>query len=75
MSQSYPHTDLKVPTEIIEALEITMSSNNTKFGGRFSTQSNGATMGGRGESASVTDIFGAIFMDPVAKAEAKALYS
>ena len=53
VSQSYPHTDLKVATEIIEALEITMSSNNkTKFGGRFSTQSNGATMGG-GESQQV----------------------
>ena len=46
--QAYPHIDLKVPTEsIIEALEITMSSDNTKFGGRFFTQSNGATMGGR----------------------------
>ena len=51
-----------------------MSSDNTKFGGRFFTQSNGATMGGGGgggaESASVTDIFGAIFIDPVAKAGA-----
>ena len=44
-----------------------MSSNNTKFGGRFFTQSNGATIGGP-ESASVTNIFGAIFIDPVAKA-------
>ena len=66
--QAYPHIDLKVPTEsIIEALEITMSSNNTKFGGIFFTQSNGATTGGP-ESASVTVIFGAIFIDPVAKA-------
>ena len=55
--QTYPHIDLKVPTEsIIEALEITMSSNNTKFEGKFFTQSNGATIGGP-ESASVTDIF------------------
>ena len=44
-----------------------MSSNNTKFEGRFSTQSNGATIGGS-KSASVTDIFGAILIDPVAKA-------
>ena len=66
--QTYPDIDPKVPTEsIIEALEITMSSNNTKFEGRFFTQSNGATIGGP-ESASVTDIFGAIFIDPVAKA-------
>ena len=65
--QTYPHIDLKVSNEsIIEALEITMSSNNTKFEGRFFTQSNGATIGGP-ESASVTDIFGAIFIDPVAK--------
>ena len=64
--QTYPHIDLKVPTEsIIEALEITMSSNNTKFEGTFFTQSNGATIGGP-ESASVTDIFGAIFIDPAA---------
>ena len=65
--QTYPHIDLKVPTEsIIEALEITVSSNNTKFGGRFFTQANGATIGGP-ESASVTDIFGASFIDSVAK--------
>ena len=64
--QTYPHIDLKVQS-IAEALEITMSSNNTKFGGRFFTQSNGATIGGP-ESASVTDIFGATFIDSVAKA-------
>ena len=66
--QADPHIDLKVQTEsIIEAQEITMSSNNTKFGDRFFTQSNGATKGGP-ESARGTDIFGAIFMDSVAKA-------
>ena len=66
--QAYRHIDLKVATESsIDALEITMSSNNAKFGGRFFTQSNGATIRGP-ESASVTDIFGAIFIDPVAKA-------
>ena len=38
--QTYPHIDFKVPTEsIIEVLEITMSSNNTKFEGKFFTQS------------------------------------
>ena len=48
------------------ALEITMSSNNGKFANNFFTQINGATIGGP-ESASVTDIFGAIYIDPVAK--------
>ena len=49
---------------ILEALEITMSSNNGKFlDGNF-TQINGATIGGP-ESASVTDIFGAIYIDRV----------
>ena len=53
--QTYPHIDLKVPTEgIIEALESTMSSNNTKFGGRFFTQSNGATIGGQSQQVSLT---------------------
>ena len=40
---------------ILEALEITMSSNNGKFLDRNFTQINGATIGGP-ESASVTDI-------------------
>ena len=44
-----------------------MSSNITKFGHRFFTQSNEATIGGP-ESESVSDIFGAIFIDQVAKA-------
>ena len=53
--QTYPHIDLKVPTEsIIEALEITMSSNNTKFEGKFFTQSNGATIGGQNQQVSLT---------------------
>ena len=44
--QAYLHIDVKVPTEsILEALEIIMSSNNTKFGGRFFTQANGITIG------------------------------
>ena len=59
--------DLGVPVEcVLEALEITMSSNNGKFANNFFTQINGATIGGP-ESASVTDIFGAIYIDPVAK--------
>ena len=59
--------NLGVPVEcVLEALEITMSSNNGKFANNFFTQINGATIGGP-ESASVTDIFGAIYIDPVAK--------
>ena len=59
--------DLGVPVEcVLEALKITMSSNNGKFANNFFTQINGATIGGP-ESASVTNIFGAIYIDPVAK--------
>ena len=59
--------DLGVPVEcVLEALEITMSSNNGKFANNFFTQINGTTIGGP-ESASVTDIFGAIYIDSVAK--------
>ena len=43
-----------------------MSSNNEKFSKNFFTQINGATIGGP-ESSSVTDIFEAIYIDPVAK--------
>ena len=58
--------DLGVLVEcVLEALKITMSSNNGKFDNNF-TQINGATIGGP-ESASVTDIFGAVNIDPVAK--------
>ena len=51
---------------VLEALEITMSSNQGKFRNNFFTQINGATIGGP-ESASVTDIFGAVYVDPVAE--------
>ena len=58
---------LEVPVEcILEALKITMTSNNGEFLKRHFTQINGATTGGP-TSASVTDIFGAVFIDPVAK--------
>ena len=58
---------LEVPVEcILEALKITMTSNNGEFLKRHFTQINGATIGGPA-SASVTDIFGAVFIDPVAK--------
>ena len=61
------HLDLGVPVEcLLEALEITMSSNNGKFENNFFNQIDGSTIGGP-ESASVTDIFGAIYIDPVAK--------
>ena len=51
---------------IQEALAITMSSNNGTFNGKFFTQINGATIGGP-ESASTTDIFGAIHIDTIAR--------
>ena len=40
-----------------------MSTNTGKFGNRFYTQINEATIGGP-ESASVTDIFGVVYIDP-----------
>ena len=62
-----PQIDLEVPIEfVLEALEITMSSNNGSFANNFFTQVNGATIEGP-ESASVTDIFGAVYIDLVAK--------
>ena len=62
-----PQIDLEIPLEcVLEALEITMSSNNGSFAYNFFTQVNRATIGGP-ESASVTDIFGAVYIDPVAK--------
>ena len=51
---------------IQEALAITMSSNNDTFNSKFFTQVNGATIGGP-ESASTTDIFGAIHIDTLAR--------
>ena len=58
---------LEVPVEcILEALKTTMTSNNGEFLRRYFTQINGATIGGPA-SASVTNIFGVVFMDPVAK--------
>ena len=55
--KNYPDRD-----SICEALQITMSSNNCEFLGRHFTQIDGATIGGP-ESASVTDIYGAVFID------------
>jgi hypothetical protein len=49
---------------ILEAVKITMSCNNVEYHNRHFTQINGATIGGP-NSASVTDIFGAIFIDKV----------
>ena len=51
---------------VLEALEINMSSNNGKVANNFFTQINGAAIGGS-KLASVTDIFGAVYIDPVAK--------
>ena len=62
----YPEHVLEVPIDcILEALRITMSTSTGKFGNRFYTQINGATIGGP-DSANVTDIFGAVYMDPKA---------
>ena len=48
---------------ILEALQITMSCNNgIRLGTKHFTQIQGATIGGP-ESASVTDIFGAEYID------------
>ena len=44
---------------ILEAIEITMSSNLTRFNDRFFTQVDGATIGCP-DSESITNIFGAI---------------
>ena len=57
---------LEVPVEcILEPLRITITSNNGEFLKRHFTQISGAKTGGPA-SASVTDIFGAVFIDPVA---------
>ena len=49
-----------------EALEITMSSNNSEIDNKHFTQIQGATVGGP-DSDSVTDIIGGRFIDTVAK--------
>ena len=60
----YPEHVPEVPPDcIFEALRITMSTNTGKFENRFYTQINGATIGGP-DSANVTDIFGAVYIDP-----------
>ena len=67
VTEENPQIDLEVSLEcVLEVLEITMSSNNGSFANNFFTQVNGALIGGP-ESASVTDIFGAVYIDPVAK--------
>ena len=47
---------------ILEAIGMTMTSNSTKFSNRFFTQIDGATIGSP-DSGSITDIFGAVFID------------
>ena len=54
---NYPSTEC-----ILEAIGITMTSNSTKFSNRFFTQIDGATIGSP-DSGSITDIFGAVFID------------
>ena len=51
---------------ITEALAITMSSNNGEVEGHHFIQLDGATIGGP-ESASVKDIFGGKFIEPIVK--------
>ena len=53
---------------IVEAISLVMSSNNCQFQDEHYMQINGATIGGL-ESASTTDIFGAIFLDKPALKE------
>ena len=54
----------KFPQEqcILNALTITVTSNTCNFMGRHFTQIDGATIGGP-ESASVNDIYGAVFIN------------
>ena len=47
---------------ILDALAITMTSSTCNFMGKYFTQVDGATISGP-ESASVTDIYGAVFID------------
>ena len=51
---------------ICEAVSITMNFSNGELEKKFFTQINGATIGGP-SSASITDIFGAEFIDPIAQ--------
>ena len=55
VAEENPQIDIEVLECVLEALEITMSSNNGSFANNFFTQINGATIGGP-QSASVTDI-------------------
>ena len=56
-SQNFPEKQ-----RILDALVITVTSNTCNFMGRHSTQIDGATIN-RSESARVTDIYGAVFID------------
>ena len=56
-SQNFPERQC-----ILDALVITMTNNTCNFMGRHFMQIDGATIGGP-ESASVTDIHGAVFSD------------
>ena len=51
---------------ILKALKIAMTSNNGEFLKRHFTPINGATTGSPA-SASIMDIFGAVFINPVAR--------
>ena len=55
--QSYPRKEC-----ILDAFVVILTSNTCNFTGRSFTQTDGATIGGP-ESESVTDIFGAAFMN------------
>ena len=52
------------PDCILEAIEITMSSNSTQFDGRQFTQIDGATIGSP-DSGSITDTYEAVHIDQV----------
>ena len=61
-----PNKRLQCPSSdcILEAIEITMSSNSTQFNRRLFTQIDGATIGSP-DSGSIADIYGAVHIDQV----------
>ena len=70
ISNRLDERDSKFPSTecIVEAISLVIPSNNYQFQDEHYTQINGATIGGP-ESASTTDIFGAILLDEPAVKE------
>ena len=57
-----PDNDEEYIECIVEAVQLTMSTNNCEFNNKLYTQINGATIGGP-DSGSITDIYGAIHIN------------